>query len=208
MRKLKKVLATALAGVLALTVLAGCSSGGFNKSEFIKQVGDYDGVTYKDIGESQAATVEDALRKTSELLGEIPEEEVKDYEKLPQFQLRMLTHYTQEPSNPDAAGYKFAKKFWDIKQELFKKLEVDPEDSDLCCYLSLTAMEDFGSAHYQKSLENALAANVMQNRSFYCMTSNCDTGGISYLSNQGTVSLKTITLDGKQYLLGVWKVIA
>lgn len=202
MKCFKKILATALAGVLALTVLAGCSSGGFNKSEFIKQVGDYDGVTYTDVGETQAAAVEDALKKFNTLVTETYKNEDVPYwlTYLPS-QLQELTNYhSDEPTG------EFEKQFQIIQQELFKKLEVDPVSYDLCCYLSFASMEDFGSTHYQKSLENALAANVLQHRGAYCMTSECDTDVISYLSTQGTVSLKTITLDGKQYLLGVWKI--
>lgn len=176
MKCFKKILATALAGVLALTVLAGCSSGAFNKAEVIKQVGDYEGRTYKDVGESQAAVVETIL---NDILKDWDEEQ--DGSFVPVDALR-------NKSNP---------------QEILKKLNVD-EDTDDCWYLSIAVLADFTSAHYQKSLEHVLALNVLENQySLRLVNYPWD------LSNQGTVSLKTVTLkNGTQCLIGVWKVIA
>lgn len=178
MKCFKKILAAALTGVLALTMLVGCSSGGFNKSEFIKQVGDYEGRTYKDVGESQAAVVETIL---NDILKDWDEE--ADGPFVPADALR-------NESDP---------------QEILKKLNVD-KDTDDCWYLSIAVLADFTSAHYQKSLEHVLALNVLENQSRLRLVNspwNRD------LSNQGTVSLKTVTLkNGTRCLIGVWKVVA
>lgn len=176
MKCFKKILAAALTGVLALTMLVGCSSGGFNKSEFIKQVGDYDGITYRDIGEAQAAVVETVL---NDILKDWDEEE--DGPFVPADALR-------NKSDP---------------QEILKKLNVD-KDTDDCWYLSIAVLADFTSAHYQKSLEHVLALNVLENQ-YHLRLVNYPRN----LSNQGTVSLKTVTLkNGTRCLIGVWKVIA
>lgn len=176
MKCFKKILAAALTGVLALTMLVGCSSGGFNKSEFIKQVGDYEGRTYKDVGESQAAVVETIL---NDILKDWDEEEDGPF---------VPVGALHEKSDP---------------QEILKKLNVD-KDTDDCWYLSIAVLADFTSAHYQKSLEHALAVNVLENQHSLCL--------VNYpwnLSNQGTVSLKTVTLkNGTRCLIGVWKVVA
>lgn len=180
MKCFKKILAAALTGVLALTMLVGCSSGGFNKSEFIKQVGDYEGRTYKDVGESQAAVVETIL---NDILKDCDEEE-------------------DGPFVPADALYD-ALNNESNHQEILKKLNVD-KDTDDCWYFSIAVLADFTSAHYQKSLEHALALNVLENQ--YSLRL------VNYpwnLSNQGTVSLKTVTLkNGTRCLIGVWKVIA
>lgn len=178
MKCFKKILAAALTGVLALTMLVGCSSGGFNKSEFIKQVGDYEGRTYKDVGESQAAVVETIL---NDILKDWDEE--ADGPFVPADALR-------NESDP---------------QEILKKLNVD-KDTDDCWYLSIAVLADFTSAHYQKSLEHVLALNVLENQSRLRLVNSPWNRN---LSNQGTVSLKTVTLkNGTRCLIGVWKVVA
>lgn len=178
MKCFKKILATALAGVLALTMLAGCGSSMFNKNEFIKQVGDYDGVTYKDVGESQAAVVESVL---NDILKDWNEEEDG-------FFIPADVLYDD-----------------DVLDLIAEKLKID-EDTDDCWYLSAAVLTDFTSTHYQKSLEHVLAGNVISNRSDYVLAGIPKY--ISYMSNQGTVSLKNVTLkNGTQCLIGVWKVI-
>lgn len=178
MKCFKKILAAALTGVLALTMLVGCGSGGFDKSEFIKQVGDYEGRTYKDVGESQAAVVETIL---NDILKDWDEEE--DGPFVPVDALR-------NESTP---------------QEILKKLNVDENTKD-CWYLSIAVLADFTSAHYQKSLEHVLALNVLENQSRLRLVNSPWNRN---LSNQGTVSLKTVTLkNGTRCLIGVWKVIA
>lgn len=178
MKCFKKILAAALTGVLALTMLVGCSSGGFNKSEFIKQVGDYEGRTYKDVGESQAAVVETVL---NDILKDWNEEE--DGPFVPADALRN----ERKP------------------QEILEKLNVD-KDTDDCWYLSIAVLADFTSAHYQKSLEHVLALNVLENQSRLRLVNS---PWNRTLSNQGTVSLKTVTLkNGTRCLIGVWKVVA
>lgn len=178
MKCFKKILAAALTGVLALTMLVGCSSGGFNKSEFIKQVGDYEGRTYKDVGESQAAVVETILND-------------------------ILKDWDEEADGPFVPADALRNK--SDPQEILKKLNVD-KDTDDCWYLSIAVLADFTSAHYQKSLEHVLALNVLENQSRLRLVNspwNRD------LSNQGTVSLKTVTLkNGTRCLIGVWKVVA
>lgn len=68
MKLFKRLLAVALAGVLALTVLTGC--GGINQKELAAILGDMDGVTYQNIGEEEAnkafAAIQEAYPKLSE----------------------------------------------------------------------------------------------------------------------------------------------
>ena len=201
MKHLKKILAAALSGVLALTLLAGCGSwGSINKTELIKQVGDYDGVTYRDVGESQASAVEDALKKTIDLM----KENGKDPDQ-PDFlhqALRSLAHYyDSEPNISEPAA-----KFIEIQHNLYKTLNFDPKGYTYG-YFSLTALKDFESAYFQNSLENALAQNVLMSRGEFKLRSNAgDFEGDDIYNHNGTVSLKVITLDGSRYVLGFWAI--
>ena len=47
MKCFKKLFSVALAAVLALTLLAGCSSDALDTKEIVNQLGDFDGVTYQ-----------------------------------------------------------------------------------------------------------------------------------------------------------------
>lgn len=195
MKHLKKILAAALSGVLALTLLAGCGSwGSINKTELIKQVGDYEGVTYRDVGESQASAVEDALKKTIDLMketGEDPDQPYFLYQAL-----HSLTRYYDVETN----------KFFEIKHNLYKTLNFDPEGYTYC-YFSLTALGDFESAYFQNSLENVLAQNILFSRREFKLRSNAgDFEDDDIYNHNGTVSLKVITLDGSRYVLGFWTI--
>ena len=198
MKHLKKILAAALSGVLALTLLAGCGSwGSINKTELIKQVGDYDGVTYRDVGESQASAVEDALKKTIDLMKETVE--APDQQRLPYKALRSLTRYYD--GERDTAA-----KFIEIQHNLYKTLNFDPEGYTYG-YFSLTALKDFESAYFQNSLENVLAQNILFSRREFKLTSNAgDFEDDDIYNHNGTVSLKVITLDGARYVLGFWAI--
>lgn len=192
MKHLKKILAAALSGVLALTLLAGCGSwGSINKTELIKQVGDYQGVTYRDVGESQASAVEDALKKTIDLMketGEDPDQPYFLYQAL-----HSLTRYYDVETN----------KFFEIKHNLYKTLNFDPEGYTYC-YFSLTALKDFESAYFQNSLENVLAQNILSSCRVFKLRNNA--GDFEQCACNGTVSLKVITLDGSRYVLGFWTI--
>ena len=72
MKLFKRLLAVALAGVLALTVLTGC--GGVNQKELAAILGDMDGVTYKNMGEEEANKVFDAIQKAYPGLSEAEQE--------------------------------------------------------------------------------------------------------------------------------------
>lgn len=201
MKHLKKILAAALSGVLALTLLAGCGSwGSINKTELIKQVGDYDGVTYRDVGESQASAVEDALKKTIDLM----KEKGKDPDQ-PDFlhqALRSLTRYYDGETNTSGT----AAKFFEIQHNLYKTLNFDPEGYTYG-YFSLTALGDFESAYFQNSLENVLAQNILFSRGEFKLKNKAgDFEDDDIYNHNGTVSLKVITLDGSRYVLGFWTI--
>lgn len=201
MKHLKKILAAALSGVLALTLLAGCGSwGSINKTELIKQVGDYEGVTYRDVGESQASAVEDALKKTIDLMKE--NVEAPDQQRLPYKALISLAHYYdgERDINETAA------KFFEIQHNLYKTLNFDPEGYTYG-YFSLTALKDFESAYFQNSLENVLAQNILFSRGEFKLKSKAgDFEDDDIYNHNGTVSLKVITLDGARYVLGFWNI--
>ena len=201
MKHLKKILAAALSGVLALTLLAGCGSwGSINKTELIKQVGDYDGVTYRDVGESQASAVEDALKKTIDLMKENSED--PDQQHLLHQALRSLTRYYDGETNTSET----AAKFFEIQHNLYKTLNFDPEGYTYG-YFSLTALGDFESAYFQNSLENVLAQNIWNFRGEFKLRSNAgDFEDDDIYNHNGTVSLKVITLDGSRYVLGFWTI--
>lgn len=201
MKHLKKILAAALSGVLALTLLAGCGSwGSINKTELIKQVGDYEGVTYRDVGESQASAVEDALKKTIDLMKET--DEGPDQPDFLYKALSSLAHYHDGESNISET----AAKFFEIQHNLYKTLNFDPEGYTYG-YFSLTALKDFESAYFQNSLENVLAQNILFSRGPFKLKSKAgDFEDDDIYNHNGTVSLKVITLDGSRYVLGFWTI--
>lgn len=202
MKHLKKILAAALSGVLALTLLAGCGSwGSINKTELIKQVGDYEGVTYRDVGESQASAVEDALKKTIDLMKEKGENPDQPY--LPHMALSALAYYDDSDDEVDVD--ESAAKFIEIQHNLYKTLNFDPKGYTYG-YFSLTALGDFESAYFQNSLENALAQNVLMSRGGFKLRSYAGNFEERATNCNGTVSLKVITLDGSRYVLGFWTI--
>lgn len=210
MKHLKKILAAALSGVLALTLLAGCGSwGSINKTELIKQVGDYEGVTYRDVGESQASAVEDALKKTIDLMKEMKETgEGPDQQNLLHQALRSLAHYYkgEHYKGERDISEETAAKFIEIQHNLYKTLNFDPEGYTYG-YFSLTALGDFESAYFQNSLENVLAQNILFSRREFKLKSNAgDFEDDDIYNHNGTVSLKVITLDGSRYVLGFWTI--
>ena len=75
MKLFKRLLAVALAGVLALTVLTGC--GGVNQKELAAILGDMDGVTYQNMGEEEANKVFDAIQEAYETLSETQQEKFR-----------------------------------------------------------------------------------------------------------------------------------
>ena len=78
MKLFKRLLAVALAGVLALTVLTGC--GGINQKELAAILGDMDGgVTYQNIGEEEANKAFDAIQEAYETLSETQQENFRIY---------------------------------------------------------------------------------------------------------------------------------
>lgn len=78
MKLFKRLLAVALAGVLALTVLTGC--GGINQKELAAILGDMDGgVTYQNIGEEEANKAFDAIQEAYQKLPEDHQENFSVY---------------------------------------------------------------------------------------------------------------------------------
>ena len=201
MKHLKKILAAALSGVLALTLLAGCGAwGSINKAELIRQVGDYEGVTHRDVGESQASAVEDALKKTIALMKETSEG--SDPSDLPYRALSYLTYYYEPDDNH--INNELTAKLIETQHNLYKTLNFDP-DGYTYGFFSLTALSDFESAYFQNSLENVLAQNILSFREDFELESNA--GDFEdYYNRSGTASLKVITLDGTRYVLGFWTI--
>lgn len=183
MKCFKKLLAAALAGVLALTLLVGCSSEfPFNKSEYIKQVGDYIGVTYQDIGDKQASAFEAALRKG------LSENLFSPNDTL-WWKTLELCHSRSESDT-----------LYPVYQEFCETLGITEDTHDFY-FVSVAVLDDFSSTQFKDHLEAELARSTFSDQFDLSLT-----GYYRNMSNQGTVSLKVVTLEGKQYLLGVWMI--
>ena len=184
MKCFKKCLSGILAAILALTALAGCTASGFtyNKKELIAQVGDFDGVVYEDLGEGQASILENILHEELEKLG-------SDEQYGSPTPFEMFAEYSVYSAGPRA--------------RLIDELGISADTRDYW-YLSIITLGDFSSAQFKNNLEKEFAENIRSYRSNVMLNLVYSTP----YSTRGTVSLKLITCDGRQYLVGVWKIAA
>lgn len=168
MKLFKRLLAVALAGVLALTVLTGC--GGVNQKELAAILGDMDGVTYQNMGEEEANKVFDAIQKAYPGLSEADQ---KNFH----------------------VGY--------VEDAVKTALGIQDDTKDLY-RVSFARMEKFSSEYLKQHDVYALAKLVRRDS---VELTGRDT--LYYrLSNQGTISMKSVQFNGAEYLVVVTKQLA
>lgn len=196
MKCFKKLFAAALAAVLALTLLAGCSSNALDAKEIANQIGDFDGVTYQDVGESQAAVLEQMILNSGT-------KHPYDYLSANKKAIRTALNIANDTPDfwffsvtaiSDFTSTRFQEK---LGAEIVNQILLHRDSS------WQQAVNDYNRRpHFYDHTPRTIE---FLDHSTYCSRLTLD---YSPLSSSGTVSLKLITVGEKQYLVGVWKISA
>ena len=182
MKMFKKLMAVALAGVMALVVLTGCAAS-VNKKELVALLSDmstFDGykVEYKETSKDQANKVIELVQKAYN--------DTKDEDKA--------------NFNPmDALCDEEANDYYDRYPEVKKALGVDDKTEDKYSF-AIVELKKYSSQYNQDHATTILAEDVMRARK----PLNKKTAR----GNNGTVSMNTVTLGSTEYLVVVFKVVA
>lgn len=196
MKCFKKLFSAALAAVLALTLLAGCSSNALDAKEITGQIGDFDGVTYQDVGESQAAVLEQMFLKSGK-------KSLYDYLSAHKADIRTALKIANDTQD-----------FWffsatavsGFTSERFQENLPAEVAHQILQYRDSVWIQEFNSYRNRPGYTgpNPMSIKFLDEISY----SSRLTQDYSPLSSSGTVSLKLITVGEKQYLIGVWKISA
>lgn len=178
MKMFKKLMAVALAGVMALVVLTGCAAS-VNKKELVALLSDMNSfggrkVEYKETSKDQANKVIELVQKVYN--------NTKDEDKANFDPMNAL--YSKEDDN---------------YPEVEKALGIDDKTEDKYSF-AIVELRKYSSQYNQDHATMALAKDVMQARD---SLNDVDAKG-----NNGTVSINTVTLGSTEYLVVVFKVVA
>lgn len=179
MKMFKKLMAVALAGVLALTVLTGCGAS-FNRKELIAVFNDMTAMTglnkveFTDAGTDQADKVIPLVQKAYD---ETDEDKKADFDP-------MKALYNQE-------DYAYT--------EVKKALGITDETKDQYSF-SIVKVRQYNSQYNQDHATMMLAAEIMSTRR--------PLNRVNADGNKGTVSMNTVNLGGSEYMVAVFKIIA
>ena len=188
MKMFKKLMAVALAGVLALTVLTGCGSS-VDRKEFVRYLNDNSKFLFgsgvielSDAGKEQAdkviALVQEAYNKTAD-------DKKADFD--PMDALENEAEITRlSKLNPN---------YESVEKAL--GLTEDTKDTYL---FNIVTVDKNTSEYNQKYATSQLAQKAMKNPEM--LVRGDDSG------NKGTVSFDTVTLGDTEYLVVVVKIIA
>ena len=180
MKMFKKLMAVALAGVMALVVLTGCAAS-VNKKELVALLSDMSRlseqkVEYKETSKDQANKVIELVQKAYN--------NTKDEDKANFDPMDAL--YSEDDEN------------WNYP-EINKALGIDDKTEDEYSF-AIVELKKYSSQYNQDHATMVLAKDVMQARKHLNYT---DPEG-----NNGTVSINTVTLGSTEYLVVVFKVVA
>ena len=178
MKMFKKLMAVALAGVMALVVLTGCAAS-VNKKELVALLSDMDSfpygkVEYKETSKDQANKVIELVQKA---YNNTKEEDKANFDP-------MDALYSKEDGN---------------YPEVEKALGIDDKTEDEYSF-AIVELKKYSSQYNQDHATMALAMDVVQARD---SLNDKDAEG-----NNGTVSINTVTLGSTEYLVVVFKVVA
>lgn len=200
MKCFKKLFSAALAAVLALTLLAGCSSDALDTKEIVNQLGDFDGVTYQDVGESQAAVLEQMILKSGT---KSPYDYLSDRRSDNRAAIRTALNIANDTPDfwffsvtaiSDFTSTRFQEK---LGAEIVNQILLHRDSS------WQQAVDNYNRQPWTYDYDPQTIEFL--DHSTYCSRLTLDQG---HHSAQGTVSLKLITVGEKQYLIGVWKISA
>ena len=186
MKMFKKLMAVALAGVMALVVLTGCAAS-VNKKELVALLSDFDSigsnkVEYKETSKDQANKVIDLVQKA---YNNTKDEEKANFDPM------------------DALRDKEIENNWDNRYKLYpevkKALGIDDKTEDEYSF-AIVELKKYSSQYNQDHATTVLATDVWNARK----TLN----HVNAEGNNGTVSINTVTLGSTEYLVVVFKVVA
>ena len=185
MKCFKKLFSAALAAVLALTLLAGCSSNALDAKEIANQIGDFDSVTYQDVGESQAAVLEKMILSSGT---KYP----YDYLSANKADIRAALNIADNTRD-----------FWFFSATAVSGFTSVRFQENLPAEVAHQILQYRDSVWEQEGNDSPWSLDTVDGS--YSSRLTPDYGPHSA---QGTVSLKLITVGEKQYLIGVWKISA
>ena len=183
MKMFKKLMAVALAGVMALVVLTGCAAS-VNKKELVALLSDMDShsynskIEYKETSKDQANKVIDLVQKAYN--------NTKDEDKANFDPMDAL--YDEEADNR-----------YDRYPEVKKALGIDDKTEDKYSF-AIVELKKYSSQYNKDHATTVLATDVWNARK---TLNKVDAEG-----NNGTVSINTVTLGSTEYLVVVFKVVA
>ena len=188
MKMFKKLMAVALAGVLALTVLTGCGSS-VDRKEFVRYLNDNvkflagsGMIELSDAGKEQAgkviALVQEAYNKTAD-------DKKADFEPMAALQ-----------NKPEVSGPSKLNPYY----ESVEKALGLTEDTKDTYQFNIVTVDKNTSEYNKKYATSQLAQKAMNN--LVPLVKGDDFG------NKGTVSFDTVTLGDTEYLVVVVKIIA
>lgn len=200
MKCFKKLFSAALAAVLALTLLAGCSSDALDTKEIVNQLGDFDGVTYQDVGENQAAVLEQMILSSGT---KHPYDYLSD--RWSDNRAAIRTALNIADNTPDFWFFSVTAVSDFTSTRFQEKLGAEIVNQILLHRDSAwqQIVDDYNRRPYY--YDHTPQTIEFLDHSTYCSRLTLDQG---HHSAQGTVSLKWITVGEKQYLIGVWKISA
>lgn len=187
MKMFKKLMAVALAGVMALVVLTGCAAS-VNKKELVALLSDMDSrdhiskIEYKETSKDQANKVIDLVQKAYN--------STKDEDKANFDPMEALRDKTVIVRNQDT--------YYKLYPEVKKALGIDDKTEDGYSF-AIVELKKYSSQYNQDHATTALATDVMSARKYLNKSAS---------GNNGTVSINTVTLGSTEYLVVVFKVVA
>lgn len=182
MKLFKKLMAVALAGAMALTVLTGCG-GALNKADLIELLNDFTQgkITYTDAGAKQADAVIELLQTK---YNQASEEEKKTFD--PREVL-----FGREVNKPK------------VQQELRGALGISETEKDTYS-VSIGQVKNYNSQYAKENQTALLFMSMMQNGSKNTTTIS----GNGMISDHATISVDYVTFGDAEYFVIVGRNIA
>lgn len=182
MKLFKKLMAVALAGAMALTVLTGCG-GALNKADLIELLNDFTQgkITYTDAGAKQADAVIELLQTKYD---QASEEEKKTFD--PREVL-----FGREANKPK------------VQQELRGALGISETEKDTYS-VSIGQVKNYNSQYAKENQTALLFMSMMQNGSKNTTTIS----GNGMISDHATISVDYVTFGDAEYFVIVGRNIA
>lgn len=182
MKLFKKLMAVALAGAMALTVLTGCG-GALNKADLIELLNDFTQgkITYTDAGAKQADAVIELLQTKYD---QASEEEKKTFD--PREVL-----FGREANKPK------------VQQELRGVLGISETEKDTYS-VSIGQVKNYNSQYAKENQTALLFMSMMQNGSKNTTTIS----GNGMISDHATISVDYVTFGDAEYFVIVGRNIA